>query len=178
MGREKLKTEHAGAKNGGGGYGKRTEVKAESKRKRRAVDRKVRGSLAASPAAARYHAAFTPDEGNTWSVQLVEKPGNCLVITHGKSIAQGRTRIREALAAALDDDQAAESAELVERFKVPEAKKLASIRGRREFLEQCLRELDLEADQAARELRAQGHSMRDVRELVGVASFVEKVGRP
>jgi hypothetical protein len=35
----KVKTEHAGAKNGGGSYGKREDVKRESRRMRRARDR-------------------------------------------------------------------------------------------------------------------------------------------
>jgi hypothetical protein len=35
----KLKTEHAGAKNGGGGWGHREDVKLYSRKRRRAVDR-------------------------------------------------------------------------------------------------------------------------------------------
>jgi len=40
MAQGKYKTEHNGAKNGGGGYGYRHEVKAASKKLRRAADKK------------------------------------------------------------------------------------------------------------------------------------------
>jgi hypothetical protein len=80
-----LKTEHAGAKNGGGGYGKRTEVKHVSRRARRATDREA-GRGAGAPKATRgrtYTFEFTPDEGNTWTV------------VPGRSIAQARKRLRD-----------------------------------------------------------------------------------
>jgi hypothetical protein len=38
---QKLKTEHAGAKNGGGSWGTRAFVKLSSKRRRRAMDKKL-----------------------------------------------------------------------------------------------------------------------------------------
>lgn len=38
---KKLKTEHAGAKNGGGSYGHREDVKKQSRRKRRRIDQKL-----------------------------------------------------------------------------------------------------------------------------------------
>lgn len=36
----RIKTEHAGAKNGGGYYGRRVEAKTNSKKKRRANDKR------------------------------------------------------------------------------------------------------------------------------------------
>lgn len=43
MANTKGKTEHAGAKNGGGGmWGRRAEVKAHSNKRRRAADKKSR----------------------------------------------------------------------------------------------------------------------------------------
>lgn len=41
MARSKLKTEHAGAKNGGGHWGRRAEAKKDSKKRRRAADKKA-----------------------------------------------------------------------------------------------------------------------------------------
>jgi hypothetical protein len=40
MAYDKLKTEHVGAKNGGGGYGHRVDVKKASNRRRRAWSRR------------------------------------------------------------------------------------------------------------------------------------------
>ncbi len=39
MGYERIKTEHSGAKNGGGGWMTRTEAKQTAKRKRRQADK-------------------------------------------------------------------------------------------------------------------------------------------
>jgi hypothetical protein len=41
MAYERIKTEHAGAKNGGGAWMTRTEAKQASKRKRRQADKRV-----------------------------------------------------------------------------------------------------------------------------------------
>jgi predicted DNA-binding WGR domain protein len=65
----------------------------------------------------------------------------CLVVSWGRSLREARSRIRDALATALEDDAAAERAELVEGFKLPNAKRLAGLRARREQVEASVREL-------------------------------------
>jgi hypothetical protein len=43
MGNERIKTEHAGAKNGGGGWMTRAEAKETARRRRRQIDKQATG---------------------------------------------------------------------------------------------------------------------------------------
>ena len=59
-----------------------------------------------------YRVIYEMDE-DYWSAKIEGDVNGCLVITQGKTIEQAKERIREALAVALEDDQAAADAELV-----------------------------------------------------------------
>jgi hypothetical protein len=59
-----LKTEHAGAKNGGGAWASRSEAKRSSRKARRASDRKVRYE---SPFASPVWCA--PEQAAAWAAQ-------------------------------------------------------------------------------------------------------------
>ena len=109
-----------------------------------------------------YHVVYTPDADGKWGAEIVEKPDGCLVVTWGRSLREARSRIRDALATALEDDAAAERAELVEGFKLPNAKRLAGLRARREKVEASVRELADESAELARALQKQGYSLRDI----------------
>ena len=59
-----------------------------------------------------YRVIYEKDE-DFWSAKIAGDVNGCLVITQGKTIEQAKDRIRDALAAALEDDQAAADAELI-----------------------------------------------------------------
>jgi hypothetical protein len=172
----KIKTEHAGAKNGGGYWGKREEAKRVTRRLRRASGKQEEQKATTAPRSpSQYHVVFTPeDDCSAWNVHLVEKPNGCLVLTWGRSLAQTRRRIREALACALDDESAAHAAELIEQVKLPEIKKCAAIRKRREQVERSILEVERDASELARALRAKGFRPADIRELLGAARVVRE----
>lgn len=77
--------------------------------------------------------------------------------------------MREALAAALEDDAAAASAVFVEKFKIPEATGLRRLRTRRKKLEVDQDSLAQESASEARRLVKAGYSVRDVAALVGLS---------
>lgn len=116
-----------------------------------------------------YHVVYTPDADGKWGAELIEKPDGCLVVTWGRSLREARSRIRDALATALEDDAAAKRAVFEEAFKLPNAKRLAGLRSRREKVEASVRELADETAELARELHKQGYGMRDIAELVGTS---------
>lgn len=120
-------------------------------------------------AGATYHVVYTPDADGKWGAEILEKPDGCLVVTWGRSLREARSRIRDALATALENDAAAERAVFVEEFKLPKAKRLAGLRTRREKVEASVRELADESAALARELQKEGFSMRDIAELVGTS---------
>jgi predicted RNase H-like HicB family nuclease len=67
-------------------------------------------------------------EDGFWSATIDRRQGvSC--VTQGKSLAQARKRIREALALELDDDKAAAKAELVDNFLLPAPVRAAVARG-------------------------------------------------
>jgi hypothetical protein len=164
----RIKTEYSGAKNGGGYWGEREEAKRVTRRLRRADDRhEERAGKGTVRVATRYRLEYTRQaDGAGWRARLVEKPNGCSVVAEGRSVTT-RRRIREALSEALDDERAAAVAELVERFRVPEARACESIRKRREQLEQARRTLEGEIVELARTLRKQGYSLRDIKDLLG-----------
>lgn len=115
-----------------------------------------------------YRVVYEPDEGS-WMVTIPGKPGGCACVTWGKSIAQARSRVREALAVCLEDDQAAEEAVFRESFRIPEAKALADLRKRRQRVDTAAAELAHDSAEEARRLVAEGYSTRDVAALVGIS---------
>jgi predicted RNase H-like HicB family nuclease len=124
--------------------------------------------------AARYQVIFTP-EGTSWNVTVPAVRG---CHTWGRSLAEARRRVREALACALielpeaEADRVAREAELVERIQLPERTKkvLGACRAKRIRLNKAQAELVAESRRAAIALtRDAGVSLRDAGELLGLS---------
>ena len=104
-----------------------------------------------------------------WVAQVKEVPA---AITQGRTIAEARRRIREALGLALDDERAADKAELVDDVKLPAEARRALVRARA-----ARRRLDVEAKKAQvttalavrRLVQREGLSVRDAGELLGIS---------
>jgi len=116
----------------------------------------------------RYTVKYERDEESGWWVaQVKEVPA---AITQGRTIA--RRRIREALALALDDDEAAEKAKLVDEVKLPaDARRaLARARAARRRLEVETEKAQTSTAVAVRKLiKKLGLSVRDAGELLGIS---------
>lgn len=115
-----------------------------------------------------YTVRYEKDPSGWWIVTVPEVPG-CL--TQGRSLAEGRRRIREALALFVDEAAAAR-AELVDDIRLPArtsavVRKVASARGQ---LDKVQAEA-MKATAAAATLltRKFGLSVRDAAELLGVS---------
>jgi predicted RNase H-like HicB family nuclease len=116
-----------------------------------------------------YTVTYERDEDSMWVASIEALPG---CHTQGRTIAQARRRIKEALAAYLDDDKAAARARLVDDVKLPA--------GARRALDRALEERR-RADEEARRAQSTtmavarllvdkvGLSMRDAGELLGVS---------
>ncbi|HYV48601.1 MAG TPA: type II toxin-antitoxin system HicB family antitoxin [Myxococcaceae bacterium] len=116
-----------------------------------------------------YAVRYERDESGWWVAQVKESPA---AITQGRTIAEARRRIREALALALDDDAKAEKAKLIDDVKLPADVRRALVRA------QVARKR-LEADAAvaqasttvaiAKLVKKLGLSVRDAGELLGIS---------
>lgn len=117
----------------------------------------------------RYTVRFVKDPDSGWWVVTVPEVPGCL--TQGRSLAEGRRRIREALALFIDEG-AAERAELVDDVRLP-----AGPRGELHQAARARAQLDavqgraMKATAAAAKalVRKAGLSVRDAAELLGVS---------
>lgn len=121
--------------------------------------------------AKRYTVRYEFDESGTWVATIPKLPG-CL--TQGRSIAQARRRIREALAAYTGDARMAKAAELVDDIDVralggQSAELIAELHHQRAELEALKGTVGRSMAQAARKLARAGLSVRDVGELLGLS---------
>jgi predicted RNase H-like HicB family nuclease len=116
----------------------------------------------------RYTARYTHNPGGVWTVQLIEEPG---VISQGRSIPEARRHIREALALWLDDEAAADAAELVDDVILPREARSSLTRYTklRAAAEAARRKTDAEQVALARLLTQEsGLSLADAGDLLGV----------
>ena len=113
-----------------------------------------------------YRVVFERDEAGLWTARV---PGVAGCHTQGRTLAQARERIREALSLF---DAHADTVELVDDVRLPAqvtrlVKAQRSARSRQAAMEAQLRALNVKA---ARELTKQlGLSLRDTGELLGVS---------
>jgi predicted RNase H-like HicB family nuclease len=115
-----------------------------------------------------YTVRYERDETGWWVAQVKEAPA---AITQGRTIAEARRRIREALGLALDDDAAAQRAKFIEDVKLPaDAKRaLRAARAARARLENESRKALDSTAKAVRLLKRMHLSVRDAGELIGIS---------
>jgi predicted RNase H-like HicB family nuclease len=113
----------------------------------------------------RYVVCFEQDESGAWIVWVPSVRG---CHTQGRSLHQARSRIREALGLFVSD---ADTAELVERIKLPAAIRQAVRRGTvaRDRAERAAREAQAAVATTVRELVTGGYSFRDAATLLGLS---------
>jgi predicted RNase H-like HicB family nuclease len=118
----------------------------------------------------RYTARYARDVSG-WTVTIPGNPGGMNCVSQGRSLAQARTRIREALAVCLDDPKAASAAEIEERIEIAPAvrTRLRRVAAKRARAEKLRAEASEETRTAARVLIDQGLSVRDAAELLGIS---------
>lgn len=109
----------------------------------------------------KYRVVYERDDDGWW-VARIPKVRGCH--TQGRSIAQARSRLREALAACLDSDAAGRKAEFAEEIRLPPA--LSSNVAKVAELAKAFASLQRERTKAARRLAAQGISVRDAGEIL------------
>jgi predicted RNase H-like HicB family nuclease/DNA-binding XRE family transcriptional regulator len=117
---------------------------------------------------AKYTVTYERDEAGWW---IAEVQGVAGVNSDGRTVADARRRVREALALAVGD-QAAEAAEFVDDVKLPsEARKVvARAAAARSKLDTVQVEAQETTATAVRELRKRlGLSVRDIAELLGIS---------
>ncbi len=115
-----------------------------------------------------YTVRYERDETGWWVAQVKEAPA---AITQGRTIAEARRRIREALALALDDDAAAR-AKLIDDVRLPaEARRaLKQARAARERLATESKKAQESTAKAVRTLLKSMHlSVRDAGDLIGIS---------
>jgi predicted RNase H-like HicB family nuclease len=120
----------------------------------------------------RYRVVYERDEAGSWVATIRGRPGGVHCVTQGRSIEQTRSRVREALAACLDDDAAAAQAEFREEFKLPGVvrSRIERLTSKRALLLKLQMEASREARAAARLLTSEeGMSVRDAAALLGVS---------
>lgn len=107
-------------------------------------------------------------DAKAWTGELVEIPQ---VHTYGRSVRQVQNRIREALAVWLDDDKAAENAEIATELRIPKVAKAQAEKAR--MLREAARKADAKAARelakAVAQLQGLGLSLRDTAEMLGVS---------
>jgi predicted RNase H-like HicB family nuclease len=116
-----------------------------------------------------YTVRYERDETGWWVAQVKEAPA---AITQGRTIAEARRRVREALALALDDDAAAERAKLVDDVRLPaEARRaLQEARAARARLATESKKAQESTAKAVRTLLKSMHlSVRDAGDLIGIS---------
>ncbi len=110
-----------------------------------------------------YRAVYDRDADGRWNVEIPDVAG---CYSYGRTIAQARARIREALGLYVQD---AEHATIVDDIRLPalamkRLERLAQVRADAERVQLTLSE---EQRAAARQLREAGLSFRDSGELLG-----------
>jgi predicted RNase H-like HicB family nuclease len=116
-----------------------------------------------------YTVRYERDETGWWVAQVKEAPA---AITQGRTIAEARRRIREALALALDDDAAAKRATLIDDVRLPaDARRaLKQARAARARLETERKKAQESTAKAVRTLLNSMHlSVRDAGDLIGIS---------
>ena len=116
-----------------------------------------------------YTVRYERDETGWWVAQVKEAPA---AITQGRTIAEARRRIREALALALDDDAAAKRAKLIDDVRLPaEARRaLEQARAARARLANESKKAQESTAKAVRTLLKSMHlSVRDAGDLIGIS---------
>ena len=115
-----------------------------------------------------YTARFERDEDGWWVVTVPELPG---CHTQARSIAQGERRIREALAAVLDDDKAAAAATFTQDIRAPRelARVAAALVKARAKQAAADRETLRLTDAAVALIDESGLSVRDAARVLGVS---------
>ena len=118
-----------------------------------------------------YVARYERDAEGWWTVTIPGTPGGVHCVSQGRSLQQARARIREALAACLDDEKAAEEAEIEERIALSTKVRglLRRVVGKRERAERLRAEASEDTRAAARMLAEEGLSVRDAAELLGIS---------
>ena len=117
---------------------------------------------------ARYVVTYERDEAGWW---IAEVRGVAGVNSDGRTVADARRRVREALALAVGD-AAAEAAELADEVKLPAAarKVIARATAARSKLDAVQAEAQESTATAVRELRKRlGLSVRDIADLLGIS---------
>jgi len=117
---------------------------------------------------AKYTVTYERDEAGWW---IAEVQGVAGVNSDGRTVADARRRVREALALAVGD-AAAEAAEFVDDVKLPgDARKVvARATAARSKLDAVQAEAQETTATAVRELRKKlGLSIRDIAELLGIS---------
>lgn len=117
----------------------------------------------------RYTVRYERDETGWWVAQVKEAPA---AITQGRTIAEARRRIREALALALDDDAAARKAMLVDDVRLPADARRALVKARaaRARLATESKKAQESTANAVRTLVERMHlSVRDAGDLIGIS---------
>lgn len=127
--------------------------------------RKVRESMGKAKT---YTVRYERDDSGDWNASIPEVDA---CYTYGKSIRQARKRIREVLALCLDDDAAAEAAELVDDVKLPaiiikSVKGFSTARAALATQEDVFR---MAQTRAVKALVDDGVSLRDAGEVLGVS---------
>lgn len=116
-----------------------------------------------------YTVRYERDETGWWVAQVKEAPA---AITQGRTIAEARRRIREALALALDDDAAAKRAKLIDDVRLPaDARRaLEQARAARARLANESKKAQESTARAVRTLLKGMHlSVRDAGDLIGIS---------
>ncbi|MBN1959697.1 MAG: type II toxin-antitoxin system HicB family antitoxin [Deltaproteobacteria bacterium] len=117
---------------------------------------------------AKYLVNYERDETGWWIAKLKGVPG---VNSDGRTVAEARRRVREALSLAIGDDQA-KTAELVDHVKLPtQAQKIVDrATATRAKLDEIQAEAQISTAKAVRELRKQlGLSTRDIADLLCIS---------
>lgn len=118
---------------------------------------------------ASYTVRYERDEAGWWIAQVKEAPA---AITQGRTIAEARRRVREALGLVLGDDAAAQRLKLVEDVKLPaDARRaLREARAARARLAEASKKAQDCTAKAVRTLLKGMHlSVRDAGELIGIS---------
>ena len=109
------------------------------------------------------------DDSGWWVAQIKQVPA---AITQGRTIAEARRRIVEALGLVLDDVRAAQKAELIDDVRLPAdaGRALTQARAARERLEKDTERARTTTAIAVRKLiQKLGLSVRDAGELLGIS---------
>jgi len=114
---------------------------------------------------------FTRNSDGWWTAEIPGDPGGVNCVTQGKSIRQARVRVREALAACLDDEKAAKEAELEEIIYAPKGlqRKVEQAIAQRDRLERLREESAAKMQEIVAELKDAGLTVRDIAEILGVS---------